>query len=556
MFTDFDIYVDEERFPCHKVIIAAVSPYLKNLLTSDMVECAKRKVHLNHIKGELISLVLDYIYYGQITFDKSQLMDMLKAAHYLQIKELIDLCISSVSALLTPKTVLSWLELGQQLDLDELETHSMQFMIENFTDVLNEPAFVSFKIEGVTDFFSNLQGPTVNHDVMLNAAMRWVSHDTGSRTQHLEELMEKVKMEKCSHPALLEVLDKYGAVIGPNLSVLSMMTKALKNLTLQQDEQQDDVQTEEVKEVQDSALPITTPVTPKQDTTLKMARAAKSKQTLVIVGGRIDRKGMSKVSKVCWKMNERRQIEKLMEIPIHDLADCHSVCAIDGGFILTGGDDSDICYMYTAATMSWRKLRKMLRKRYLHGSVCIKGVLYVLGGRIGGSSTNSVDCMVLGTECWESGPNLPHAVGFPKVAQINDRLYLLDPHTRKLYLLDVESGVWRERAPIPHCDIYVSMVSVKGKLAVMGGRARICALYDPTTDVWTEGQQPRHVHYRGSLVYHDDRLLLMGGWWCGSGTDEVEEYSLDDGTWSTTDIKMPAGLRQHYGVVLDSPHNG
>ena len=546
LFTDFTICSHEGNFPCHKVIVAALSPYLKALLTSDMLEICKREVHLKHMKGEIIELVLTFIYCGQVVIDNSQLMDMLKAAHYLQIQQLIEMCVAEAPARFTAHTVLAWLELAHTLELDDLQAHSVQFMIENFTDVFNEEAFLSFRYVGVVDFFSKLQGATVNHDAMVKAAMRWVSHDTGSRTQHMEEIMEKVSLEKCSLPALIDVMGKYGAVIGPNLSTLNMVTTAIQKLALPQDEERD-VKKEETKTV---AVTPPTPPAHKQTTAQKTGRTRKAKQVLVIVGGDIS----YRANRVCWKMNERRQLEKLTEIPYDDLSRFHSVCPTDGGFIVTGGQNSDICYIYTAATMSWRRMREMLRKRDRHGSICIKGVLYVLGGVVSGKWTDSVECLVLAENQWQTGHNLPQCVIYPKVAEINDRLYLLDPNTRKLYQLDAVNKVWTERAPIPRCDISVSMTSVKGKLAVMGGQDRICALYDPTTDVWTEGQQPTYQHIFGSLVYHDDRLLMGGASWYD--TDAVEEYSLDDGTWSATDIKMPARLNRHYALVVDSLHNG
>jgi hypothetical protein len=244
-----------------------------------------------------------------------------------------------------------------------------------------------------------------------------------------------------------------------------------------------------------------------QVSTQKITISTKAKHLLVIVGGI----NVDSYERECWKMDEGLQFNEFTSIPEEDLAHGYSVCATDGGFIVTGGKNSDICYIFTVATLSWRKLKNMLRNRYYHGSVCIKGVLYVLGGASGVTGTDSVNSLVLTQGHWEAGPRLPQPVGAPRVAEINGRLYVLDPQTSKLYQLDVESRVWTKRAPIPGCDWQVSMVSVKGKLVVMGGENRICALYDPTSDAWTEGQQPRHEHRCGAVVYHDDRLLLMGG---------------------------------------------
>ncbi len=540
MLTDLVISAnDGAEMPCHKVIVAAMSGYIKKIVCSDMVECAKNSVKLPQFSALILALLIEYIYLGQMVFDVSQLMDILSAAHFLQIEEVVERCVCEVQDQLSPSNVLEWLHLGQELKLQRVETASRQFMHHNYAAVMMEKAFLRLSDSEVLQYLGALQGPGVQHDVLLGGAMRWVAHDAGGRAKHLHQLMKTLALQNCSLPALIQVMDQYGEVIGPNLPVLKMLTEAMKRLTVQHDPQKQ-AGKEEAKKTRDAT------------TTDPQVTTGQTKPMLVIAGGIIGNNANS----MCWGMTTPNQFSKLTQIPAHGLAKWHSVCATVGGFIVTGGLNSDMCSMFTAATMSWQGMRKLRSARHAHASICIRGMLRVIGGWMRGNWTESVECMELSENQWRDGPHLPKRVSYPKVAELSERVYLIDAVIGRLCELDVASSAWTERARIPRCDYTVSMASVKDKLAVMGGWDRICMLYDPTTDAWTQCEQPRHPHCFGALVYYGGRVLLMGGRADGNGSDAVESYNLDDGTWSAADITMPTeNLCCHHALVLTTPHD-
>ena len=162
------------------------------------------------------------------------------------------------------------------------------------------------------------------------------------------------------------------------------------------------------------------------------------------------------------------------------------MCKIPQGFVITGGADSCLCIMFIASTKSWVRLQDILEKRQCHGSVCVKEVLYLLGGYLGkykkgNTPSNCVDSVIMKDGSWESGPNLPLGTKFPKVSECNEGVYLLDAEdSKKLFRLDVTADVWRELAPLPveqRCQ-GISMTSANRRLLVAGGVNMICAWFN------------------------------------------------------------------------------
>ena len=264
-------------------------------------------------------------------------------------------------------------------------------------------------------------------------------------------------------------------------------------------------------------------------------------------------------SRVCWSLNRTKPyLQNSVISHLNDLdRESHSACKCPQGFIITGGVDSDLCIMYIAATKSWTKLKKLLRKRARHGSIYVNGVLYVFGGLLSESfsdwgKSNSLDCLADGT--WQCGPNVPIAVEFPKVADINGKVFLLDGNTNQLLQLSTDINVWNRCASFPgdRAD-GASMISVNDQLFLAGGYAKVCAWYTPRTNTWCLNQKPWEGHNHGSLVYHDNTIFLLGGAWMFWGTDAVEEYS-ENGTWSVSNIKMFQSTWGHHAFVLNMPH--
>ena len=428
------------------------------------------------------------------------------------------MCITEVPSTLKPDNAISWMQLGNQLDIADFKAHCEKIIAGHLAEISSHRDFLAMTHAEVKDCLSFVSKSETAHDDddVLRAAMQWTSQGTEDRLTHLENLLKEIQLENCSQKALFDILKTHRKTVVANIEAYDLLTDALQQITTKDPEK----------------------LSPK----LK----AKVKEMLVIIGGEVD----YKVSPICWYIDSSNQIVELCKIPYNDLARKHSICATSVGFAITGGKDSNLCIMYNAETKSWSKLQNLRTEREGHGSICISGVLFVIGGEIGGQYSKSVDCLALDDGKWENGPELPIALYLPRVLQINGIIYLLDSwETKRLLKLDPESNTWVIRASPPDgMDWLVSMTSVNDQLCVAGGCESVCLWYNPATDAWSKGQQPLVHHWCGSLSYHDNSILLLGG-----QTDDVEELCIETGAWSVSSMKLSRKLWCHQALVLDIP---
>ena len=82
LFTDVTfVFDDQSQINSHKIVLAASSPILSELLKS--VENTENQVifHMAGIKYEVFEILLEFIYFGNATFESS---DQIIAKHQLQ----------------------------------------------------------------------------------------------------------------------------------------------------------------------------------------------------------------------------------------------------------------------------------------------------------------------------------------------------------------------------------------------------------------------------------------------------------------------------------------
>ncbi|TFK07466.1 T-complex protein 1 subunit gamma [Platysternon megacephalum] len=94
-FCDATLVVEGRRFPCHKVLLASVSPYFRVMFTSSFKESQDGEVLLKAIAPSIIQSMLNYLYLEEITLTAETAEELFITSSRLQILPLEEI-ISSV----------------------------------------------------------------------------------------------------------------------------------------------------------------------------------------------------------------------------------------------------------------------------------------------------------------------------------------------------------------------------------------------------------------------------------------------------------------------------
>ena len=332
---DFEIHVNGSVFPCTKFLMAAHSPMLRAMLTSDMVEVTNKKVEVNDISDDVIQIILDYMYFEDVTFCKDLLMDLIAASDYLQMMELKEICLEEVPGILEPINVILWWQEACKMNYDNIKDKCEKIIADNFHQVSQQTDFLQLDLGEVLRCIKSMCSNSVKNDDILDGTMKWVSHEE-KRVTHLENLLHKVSLKECSAEGIKAVMKTNESLLDKTPMIYKLLSSTLADI-------------------------------------------ATVAETVVVVGGEEDHDP----NQECWKVKSN-QMEYLTDIPM-DFSRYYSAnsryysarCKVPQGFVITGGDFSSLCFMFTAATKLWVRLQDLMEIRDKHGSICVKNVLYV-----------------------------------------------------------------------------------------------------------------------------------------------------------------------------------
>jgi len=87
---DTTLIVEGVKFPAHKNILAASSPYFLGLFTTELKDISEERqlVQLEGFEEEIMEDLLRYIYTGETAFTKDNVQKLVFAADYLLINDL------------------------------------------------------------------------------------------------------------------------------------------------------------------------------------------------------------------------------------------------------------------------------------------------------------------------------------------------------------------------------------------------------------------------------------------------------------------------------------
>ena len=266
---DFKICTKHNEFPCAKFIIAAHSPMLRAMLASNMVEVTKQEILLDHISKDIIQIILDYMYCKDVSFHKDLLMDLIAAADYLQMTELKQMGLDEVPDILKLSNIISWWKEATKMNYDSIKEQCEELMAGNFHQISQQIDFLSLDLYEMNQYVFEVCSDSVNSDDAVDALMRWVNYED-ERLVLLEDLLNKVQLNKCSEKGIKAIIKTHEALLDKTPMVYKLLLGRSADTTT---------------------------------------------DSLVIVGGRQD----GNPNKVCWKVNRPDELVKLCDIPEENL---------------------------------------------------------------------------------------------------------------------------------------------------------------------------------------------------------------------------------------------
>ncbi|KAI2810267.1 hypothetical protein BLOT_001426 [Blomia tropicalis] len=132
-FTDIIIRTsDQKEFPAHKIILASRSPVFATMFSNPgFIETKENLVWIKDIDSILMKPLLDYIYFGDISFNEEIASKLIIPAHKYSIKPLVKICGRIMLNKLKIESAAEILYIADTYDLYEMKIEVVHFICQN-----------------------------------------------------------------------------------------------------------------------------------------------------------------------------------------------------------------------------------------------------------------------------------------------------------------------------------------------------------------------------------------------------------------------------------------
>ncbi|XP_016328466.1 kelch-like protein 41a isoform X1 [Sinocyclocheilus anshuiensis] len=538
-FVDCILKVGDRSLPCHRLILAACSPYFRELyFTEDGVEKkdSSKEVVLENVDPTIMDMIVNYLYSADIEITDENVQDVFAVANRFQIPSVFTVCVSYLQNKLSLGNCLAIFRMGLVLNCPRLAMAARDFIADRFETLSKDEDFLEFN---APELFAVIGCDALNvekEEVVFELLMKWVGKNKENRAKALGDAFEHIRFQLLPEKYFKEKVEKDDIIkADPELAKkLKVIKEAFAGkLPEGEGEEGEKVLPGYLNNSKRLGMFNRDLILMINDTAAVAYDAHENECFLAAIAEQIPRNHVSITSK-----------KNLLYV-------------LGGLFVDEDNKESPLqCYFYQLDTHSpnWIALPPMPSPRCLFTMGEFENLLFAVAGKDlqTNESLDSVLCYDVDKMKWQETKKLPLRIHGHSVISQNGLVYCIGGKTdenktvNKMFAYNHKKSEWKELAAMKTPRSMFGAVFHKRKIIVVGGvnedgLLASCEAYDFGTNKWepfTEFVQERS---SVNLVSAAGVLYAVGGFAVQENEDkqcvpseitDIWQYEEDKKQWS------------------------
>lgn len=206
---DCVLKVGDRSIPCHRLILAACSPYFRELyFSADGTEMDQMDVVLENLDPNIMEVIVNYMYSAEIDINDNNVQDILAAANRFQIPSVFTVCVNYLQKKLSVKNCLAIYRLGLMLNSARLAMAARDYIADRFETIAKDVDFLEL---APPELFAVIGADALNvekEEVVFETLMRWIRKDKEKRAKSLGEAFECIRFRLLPEKYFKEKVEK------------------------------------------------------------------------------------------------------------------------------------------------------------------------------------------------------------------------------------------------------------------------------------------------------------------------------------------------------------
>lgn len=194
LLKDITLCIQNQTLSCHRVVLAAASPYFKAMFTLDLNESKQSHIELHEIDFESVSHIVDYAYTGSIHIHQENVQNLLGAASLFQILPIQKACAKFLETQIDNSNCIGIFNFAHIHNCDSLRQKAREHIDKNFTEVCQGEEFLYLSEEKIQDLISSDELNVDREDIVFEAVMKWILEDEEERRSFIGNLLPHIRL--------------------------------------------------------------------------------------------------------------------------------------------------------------------------------------------------------------------------------------------------------------------------------------------------------------------------------------------------------------------------
>ncbi|XP_041351470.1 kelch-like protein 7 [Gigantopelta aegis] len=191
---DIVICVQESRFPCHRTVLAATSPYFKAMFTTNLNESKQRQIKLYEVDPKSVSQIINYAYTGNLQITRGNAQNLLAASTLFQILPVQKACAKFMELQLDVNNCVGIHDFANIHNCEELKVKAREFIEKNFSEVFKVEEFLNLPSDRIAEFLSSDELNVEKEETVFEALILWIYFDLENRKEFIGCLLHHVRL--------------------------------------------------------------------------------------------------------------------------------------------------------------------------------------------------------------------------------------------------------------------------------------------------------------------------------------------------------------------------